>query len=239
MRRLCRLYRRAVPYALVFGVVGVLAWLPPIQQAQASNDMRALFQTAVTNDNRAHTFVQARRAVVAVPSAHRVLQYTQTTQYDEVHNQQSNQANFAVTSHTTTGTRTVRYSVDVIFANGNMYYRSSLDKNQWHLRKGATEYIDPLSRVHWKRGRYVLYTLSKRPFQVITSSPNVAHVRVDDSNGYYKGMVDVWVVRGATPYVIREYDRGNGVEEGLRVQVQFHDHFTSFNRPLHIQIPKV
>ena len=136
-------------------------------------------------------------------------------------------------------TQKLHYTVDIIFMNGQTYYRTSLQQNKWKSHSGMV-FPDPATGSEWRRARTTVYVPAGAKFTQVGGASS-GHIRMHTSfkTSTIHGTEDLWISGGKTPYVVRQdllRSQGTGAN-----QVTLHT-VTSlgpFNRPMNIQPPTV
>lgn len=160
---------------------------------------------------------------------------------DEAHNREADSESATYIGKTSAGkSRTIHYTLDIIFMNGTTYYRSSLvSKNKWLSRKGLS-LQDPYSGVGWRRARTtvpVIASLVKHvKYHLIGTSGGLTHFHGSFKAPTFAGTDDLWVSGGSHPYVVREQQRYHSTTK-LKQTVVAVDNFGGFNSPVVITPP--
>jgi hypothetical protein len=159
---------------------------------------------------------------------------TNIGQEDEVHNRERDGEDVTVHTKQNGKTRTIHYTLDLIFMNGRTYYRTTLaHNNQWQTHSGMS-LCDPI-RNCWQRGRTTLTNLLPLAFSPVAGS--ATHFRAAVKQKTTHGTIDAWISSGKTPYVTRVLQNEVITTSGVSVKNHVDTTYGPFNSALVIQAP--
>lgn len=217
-------------------IVGSLTVLTGCGSSATGPSPRAVLDASVQCFNSAQTFQQLRHGDLRFSTMR--VRYTDTLRYSVRDTGESDAAEFTVTRWRLKSVpTTIRYTVHVIFAGERVYVRNSLVGNRWREHSAYPGYVDTVSHIGWSNKRYTLSNLKGRRVELISSTGDRFHLRVNDSNQHYSGKLDVWTSRGPRYCVTQEYDRGVEHVKGGDVPSSFLDVFSRLNQPVTIRPP--
>jgi len=223
-------------------IVGLGAFLPLVLGAWShplsrTPDAQALLTQAIHNTDTVHTLVHTDTITLTATRGTAVV--NARGQEDEVQNRERDYESVNVQLPGQNGsTRKLHYTVDIIFMNGQTYYRTSVQQNKWKSHSGMS-FPDPYVG-GWKRARTTVLVPSGAKFaQIGGASSGQIRMHTSFKTSTIRGTEDLWISSGKTPYVVRQdvvQTQGTGAN-----QIKLHT-VTSlgpFNRPMNIQPPTV
>jgi len=153
---------------------------------------------------------------------------------DEVRNREHDFETVTATGKLANGkTKTVHYTLEVIFINGHTYFRTTLAKNKWQKHSGLT-LTDPYSGITFHRARTTVTFNSGVHFTSVAGSPT--HLKAQQTNAGVTTNYQVWLSNGHAPYVTRELTTYVSTKKG-HATGSTETTFGPFNKPIVILAP--
>lgn len=153
---------------------------------------------------------------------------------DEVRNREHDFETVTATGKLANGkTKTVHYTLEVIFMNGHTYFRTTLAKNKWQKHSGLT-LTDPYSGITFHRARTTVAFQSSIHFMSVGGSPT--HLQAQQTKAGVRSTYEVWLSNGRTPYVTRELTKYASTKKGHGTG-STETTYGPFNRPIVILPP--
>jgi hypothetical protein len=211
------------------------------QLAAAQSGGRALLAEAITNTNRAHSYVESD--VNSEMTGRDTIVVTSREAYDETHNRESDHATFQVRRPGSAGAAArLQYSIDIVMTDGHTFYRSSRTPKTWHVQPGMG-YTDPVSGQRWIRSSLRFTYLNAMP--LAWQGPdkgNLWHYRFRapiqaPARGH--GFIDVWVSAVGNPHIVRYVQSADFTTHSAHFAVRSTSLLQNFNQPMHITVPRV
>ncbi|HLJ68042.1 MAG TPA: hypothetical protein VKX16_11845 [Chloroflexota bacterium] len=203
--------RAALCLALVCAAFGSFTSATVARAAGAAS----LLARAEKNTNSVSTLIHTDFNVITTPTL--IVQVHARGAEDEARNRERDVESVVVTARSGGKTKhTLRYSAEIIFMNGTVYYRTSYHAQKWISARG-TRFVDPYTG-GWQRARTMVTFPATAHFQPVGTSGGTSEFRA--SSFAAQGGTEtasLWVSGGATPYVVREVvdyraSRGGGEE---------------------------
>ncbi len=228
-----RLRRMAIGSFVALMPLALGGWSRPTSTAP---DAQALLAQAIHNTNTVRTLVHTDKSTLTTKDG--TVAVTARGEEDEVQNRERDYESVTVRALGQNGKiRTLHYTVNIIFMNGQTYYRSSLSHNRWRVRPG-TVFPDPFTG-GWRRGRTkVSFPSSAKFVEVGGASSGETHMRTTYNRSSYRVTQDLWISAGTTPYVVRE-DQTYEATKGSHAKAQTQTSLGPFNQPMNIQPPTI
>ena len=191
---------RAVRLAAVAGCL-ILAAADSAHASTAAS-VNSILASAEHDTNTVHTLIH--HDVITEKTASVSVVAKITGEEDEVRNREQDTEVVTATGKQSNGkTKTIHYTLEVIFMNGTTYYRTTLDKNKWQKHSGM-KIADPYSGVDFARARTTVKFGSNVHFAPVSGSKY--HFRAQTTSKNVASTIQLWVTSGHTPYVQRELE---------------------------------
>lgn len=156
---------------------------------------------------------------------------------DEVANRERDHESVTYILKTSDGQKhTIVHTADVIFISGKTYYRTSTDKNVWHVRPGSS-YTDPITRDTFKRARTTIPTPKTLKWAVVSTSGGGTQLRTAVHRKNLTATEYLFISGGSKPFVIRTVDDATQTAGKQKAHVHSVNTYGSFNKPLKIEAP--
>lgn len=223
----------AIALALTFGTVPL--------HTDAAGSVPSLLAQAIKNTNTVKTLVHHDTITIVSPTYS--MSDTSRGLENETQNREQDYESVTVKTHPKTGTaKSLHYTIDIIFMNGQTYYRASQLQNKWKTAKGMT-FKDPYTG-GWERGRTTVgfKGISLTYTQVGQSSGQTQfHTTYSKTqNGItLKLDADLWVSSGNTPYVVRQRTVQTESKGTQKITQTIDMNLGPFNQPANIQPPTI
>lgn len=157
-----------------------------------------------------------------------------TGQEDEVRNRERDFETVTAKGKLASGkTKTIHYTLEVIFLNGHTYFRTTLAKNKWQKHAGLT-LSDPYSGITFHRARTTVTFQPALHFTAVGGSQT--HLQAQVAKSGVRSVYQVWLSNGATPYVTRELTKYASSKKGHPTG-STETTFGPFNKPIVILPP--
>lgn len=197
--------------------------------------MAALLSKAFHNTNTVKTLIYTQTTTQTSSSIKATIVFR--GEEDEVANREADHETVTAQIRQTNGkTQKVHYTLDIVFMQGQTYYRSSLQHNQWHMKKGMT-FQDGFLGTVWKRGRTMVSFKPMPTFSLVGHSGGQTQVRAHVSDTHGTGTVDLFISGGSQPYVVIQDTAGKETIGGQTIQSKSETKYGPFNQTLNIQAP--
>lgn len=226
-------FRSARVAAALGFAVGGLALVGWDTGAGAHESTQQLLRQAVHDTNTVRTLTHRDRFVSVNGS--QTVTAAITGEEDEVLNREQDYEAVTVRDRDPKGlVKHLHYTATVVFLNGHTYYRLSLNHNVWKKGKGMV-FHDPFTQGMQRARTTVTYPSGSR-FVTVPGSGSLVHLRAIAKTAQQVSRTELWISRGAKPYVVREL-------RDIRALGSSHNrllddaHFVSFNQQLVITAP--